>query len=254
MTAPNINVISSEERQSDDRNVENTCLSSSTANAILGDLQQHKNANISHTWDQRKANDVQEAIESADTLQKLRVAELDVLIKRTKPQQEKCGIIITLSGLLKYEKVNKLSKVLGDGTACVVERTVDGVFDLRTLAANVLVRKTCPPSKHILHVVAANAVYPHELKEWESKSTVGKVNLITDEGLSQSVTWFSYLEYSESRQQIEPKCCDAHHLFVNCRVKVCKDGLPGFGISNDGWIKVAQLYPDTISKSLVLDL
>lgn len=48
------------------------------------------------------------------------------------------------------------------------------------------------------------------------------------------------------------KVIDSDHLLVNCRVKVCKDGLKG--VPKTGWHKVAEMDPTIISKSLVEDL
>ena len=47
-------------------------------------------------------------------------------------------------------------------------------------------------------------------------------------------------------------CVDAHHLLVNLRVKVCKDGLTG--IRKEAWHKVAEEDRNIISKALVVDL
>ena len=46
-------------------------------------------------------------------------------------------------------------------------------------------------------------------------------------------------------------CIDAHHLIVNLRVKVCKDGLKG--IQKEAWHSVAE-NREIISKSLEIDL
>ncbi len=188
-------------------------------------------------------------------MNKLRVQELNTLIQETKDEQKKNGCEIKATGLLKHEKVNALSKLLGDGSTCLITKIVDRVYDLRTLAANTLAKKTCPPSRDVLRVICVKLLYPHERQEWIHNSTVGDVRLISSNAYSWKPTfWFSYPEYNVKRQQLEPKCLDSHHLFVNCRVKVCKDGLPGFGISKKAWHKVSEIYPNVISKCLVVDL
>ena len=222
---------------------------------ILHALQSHKESKVANTWTDKSVSDVREVIRSSHTLNKLRVPELNTLIQETKDRQRKIGCEIKMTGLLKHEKVNALSKLLGDGSTCVITRIVDRVYDLKTLAANALGKKTCPPSREFLCIVCAKLLYPHEREVWTSKSTVGDVSLILSNGKSWKPSfWFSYPEYSVKRQQLEPKCLDSHHLFVNCRVKVCKDGLPGFGISKKAWHRVSEIYPHVISKCLVVDL
>ena len=80
------------------------------------------------------------------------------------------------------------------------------------------------------------------------------VNVVTSEFTWKPDIWFSYPEYSSLRKSLEPKCWDGHHLLVKCRVKVCKDGLPGFGVNRDAWVFVSEKAPDVLSKSLVIDL
>ncbi|XP_062568363.1 uncharacterized protein LOC134230546, partial [Saccostrea cucullata] len=64
--------------------------------------------------------------------------------------------------------------------------------------------------------------------------------------------WFSFPEFNEERQQIEPKCLDAHHLLVNLRCKVCKDGL--LGVRKEAWHRVAENNNSIISNAIVVDL
>ena len=174
----------------------------------------------------------------------------------TSPQQNVCGVFVKLSAA-KIDKVNALSDVIGDGSNIALNKFVDKVHSLTTLAGNILMKKAMgvrSPSKDMLNVVCATSIYPHERREWESKSTVKDIKIVTDDFERKPEYWFSYPEYSDNHQQLDPKCLDAHHLFVNCRVKVCKDGLEGFGIMNDAWLSVAEKFPHVISKCLVQDL
>ncbi|CAC5400819.1 unnamed protein product [Mytilus coruscus] len=86
-------------------------------------------------------------------------------------------------------------------------------------------------------------------RSWISKSPFNETTEVEGVG---HVKWFSYPEVSEKRNKMEPKCLDAHHLLVNLRVKVCKDGLQG--IQKRAWHAVAEKNRDIISKSLVVDL
>jgi hypothetical protein len=85
------------------------------------------------------------------------------------------------------------------------------------------------------------------LEEWQAKCPL-KTEI---KGIG-AIDWFSHPEFSVERQKLEPKCVDAHHLLVNLRSKVCKDGLEN--IKKSAWIAVADYDRDVISKSLVVDL
>ncbi len=236
-------------------------MTTSEMDAVLHDLQHHPKANIAKAWQGKNHADLISAVQTSKSLNKLRVPELNVLIKHTKLKQQASGDILKCSEMSKSDKVSALSKLLGDGSIDEAENIVSAVHELRTLAGNILLRKARyrkSPSKDVLNVTLAKAVYPHERKDWELKGTVQNVHLVvdTEDGRKKwkPEFWFSYPEFSARREQLEPKCCDSHHLLVNCRVKVCKSGLPGFGISNDAWIKVADSYPEVISRALVVDI
>ncbi|KAK3107543.1 hypothetical protein FSP39_016995 [Pinctada imbricata] len=49
-------------------------------------------------------------------------------------------------------------------------------------------------------------------------------------------------------------CLDVHHLITNCRVKVCKDGLPERQIVKDAWLEVARTNSTKLKISHVEDL
>ena len=127
------------------------------------------------------------------------------------------------------------------------ERTIQGPpLPLSETAAKVLTRtkpaclKVRPLSKDNLCIITAKLIYPQRLHEWHSTCGVEPeiyYKLPKPAGNSNEYQkldgiphWFSYPEFNTRRQQIEPKLLDAHHLFVNVRVKMCKDGLPGYGL------------------------
>lgn len=62
---------------------------------------------------------------------------------------------------------------------------------------------------------------------------------------------FSVPEFNSRRNKFEPKCLDAHHLLVNARAKVCKDGVEN--IQKEAWHSVAEKEPTVINKALVVD-
>ena len=161
---------------------------------------------------------------------------------------------------MKEEKVNALVQLLGDGIVSHTEMQVAMVYQLRTLAGNVVMRRssitTKTPTKAKLNQVCAKALYPHLKKEWESNGTTKPNTRLFGEEEQEIIIphWFSQPEYSEERGCLEPKCLDSHHLLVNLRSKVCKDGIHGFGIQKEAWHLVAEHYPDVISKSIVCDI
>ena len=191
---------------------------------------------------EKSLNDIKSSVETACSLQRLLVTELNILIHHTGPQQNVCGVFVKLSAA-KIDKVNALNDVIGDGSNIALNKFVDKVHSLTILAGNILMKKAMgvpSPLKDMLNVVCATSIYPHKRREWESNSTVKDIKIVTDDFEWKPEYWFSYPEYSNNHQQLAPKCRDAHHLFFNCRVKVCKDGLEGLGIKNDAWPSVAS--------------
>ena len=108
-----------------------------------------------------------------------------------------------------------------------------------------------------LHLSICLILYVQKLclDEWKQNATINEHVTVHASDFSCKLNiWFSYPEFSSERKSLEPKCRDGHHLFVNARVKVCKDGLPGFGVNIEAWRFVAEHHPNILSKSLVIDL
>ena len=118
---------------------------------ILRDLQNHNHKAVSRTWANRGVDDVRDTLKTAETLRKLRVVELNVIISHTKHQQQTNSLNI-MNSWSKLEKVNGLCRIFGDGSTCEPKPTiVDKVHCLKTLASNVLhkkIRLSKSPSKH----------------------------------------------------------------------------------------------------------
>ncbi|CAG2252149.1 unnamed protein product [Mytilus edulis] len=150
------------------------------------------------------------------------------------------------------EKVNAISTLLGTGQQIVAEKTVKKIVTLKEIASRSLkaasrVNVKAVP-KQLLNVLYATLIFPGEHQDWCSNSPFSKELFIENVG---STEIFSYPAYNDNREKMEPMCVDAHHLLVNLRVKVCKDGLRM--IKKDAWHAVAE-NRDIISKSLVIDL
>ncbi|CAC5392114.1 CTNND2 [Mytilus coruscus] len=145
------------------------------------------------------------------------------------------------------DKANAVSKLIGSGIQ--KERTVKRMVSLKESALKVVQNNTRYVPKSKLNNVYAVTLYKDSYRSWISKSPFNETTEVEGVG---HVKWFSYPEVSEKRNKMEPKCLDAHHLLVNLRVKVCKDGLQG--IQKRAWHAVAEKNRDIISKSLVVDL
>lgn len=128
-----------------------------------------------------------------------------------------------------------------------------GAFAAKTLtqpSSKVYIHKQ--PNRDLLLILAAKLQYPLELEKWETHAPFDS-NLETV-GFEKPEFWFAYPEYNESQKQLEPKVLDSHHLFVNCRCRVCEFGFPGYGITAQAWWDVAKAYPSVISLVIVKDL
>ncbi len=228
--------------------------------SIITELRNHTKQKVSNLWKNKTIQDLRSVMSTAENLSKLTVPELDVIIKHTKDQQDKYQIKIKQSWL-KGEKINALSKVLGDGSTYngCKKKSVKEVLDLRNLAAAVLSKKV-NFGRHVpkerLNTVCCKALFPHVMDEWQNDSTISPdISVIMNNNVSwKPEFWFSKLEYNKERKMLEPKTWDSHHLFVNCRSRVCSKGIPGFGIKKEAWHEVATKFPHIISKTIVVDL
>ncbi len=233
-----------------------------TYERILQKFQSHKKAAISGAWAQKSTTDIRSAIKSATQISKLRVIELDIMLSEIKDQQKtQKKAVPSMTGLTKPGKVELLSMLLGHGSATSHQtvRVVDQVYDLGTLAANVIMRKrklSKSPSKHLLNIICAKSIFPHIFQEWKQTSTISEHVMVETENnfTWKPDFWFSKIEYSENRHRLEPKKWDSHHLLVNNRSVCCSNGMDGFDVHREAWIAVAEKYPDIISKPLVCDL
>ncbi|CAC5366708.1 unnamed protein product [Mytilus coruscus] len=172
--------------------------------------------------------------------------ELNIIIELTEQYQRKAAFPIRKSWKI-LDKANAVSKLIGSGIQ--KERTVKRMVSLKESALKVVQNNTRYVPKSKLNNVYAVTLYKDSYRSWISKSPFNETTEVEGVG---HVKWFSYPEVSEKRNKMEPKCLDAHHLLVNLRVKVCKDGLQG--IQKRAWHAVAEKNRDIISKSLVVDL
>jgi hypothetical protein len=173
--------------------------------------------------------DVEDVMCSAESPMKMTVPEINCFVDVMNKRQNKLYIHKSNK---KTDKVNKLCQVIGNGTQKTVY--VKSLKKLSTMCA--LIIKSTPVknskvSKSLLNDIPAISVFPERTPELERQDTVAKH--IRASGI-QLPERFSFPEYDEGRQQLEPKCRDGDQLLVNCRMKVCKDGLEN--IRKEAWI------------------
>ena len=213
---------------------------------ILNSFKSHQKKSVAKRWENKDINDVKTTIGNSLYLKKLTHDEINVVMEATIPQQKNVGIIIRKSWKIQ-EKCNGISRVIGDGLVIEEERKIKHMLSLKEFATRKIRKNRV--SKNLLNIIYAVLKFPEAFREWSLASPFTGDIGIQDIG---TIEWFSYPEYSSERQKLEPKCVDAHHLLVNLRVKVCKDGLRG--IRKKAWHDVAERDRNVISKALVFDL
>ncbi|CAC5412480.1 unnamed protein product [Mytilus coruscus] len=205
---------------------------------ILANMINHQKLSVKRKWKDKDGLGVKSAINDVQKLQKFTHDELNVVIEETIILQKKLGIVIKKSYTTK-EKTNAISRLLSTGEQVDLARTVKKMLTLKEFALKILKinskinGKTIP--KQLLNTLHATLTYPVEHEKWIKSSLFSKKLTIKDVGHTEI---FSYPSKSTQREKLEHICVDAHHLLVNLRVKVCKDGLRC--IRKEAWHAVAQ--------------
>ena len=215
---------------------------------ILHGLQCHEKQTIKARWAEKSLTDLKPCISDIELLQKLHHDELNVIIDSTKSYQGRFGITVSKS-LKLVEKINMLSKLLGLEGEAKAEVTGRKMLPLKVLCSKIVRSNTKVIPKDKLNNVYAARNFEVLRDIWLRSSPFADEMDIEGFG---ATAMFSYQEINEERKFLEPKCLDSHHLLVNLRSKVCKDGLQC--INKDAWHQVAESNGDIISKALVVDL
>ena len=104
--------------------------------------------------------------------------------------------------------------------------------------------------KSVLNAVVAEHKIVDSIDQWREESPFTPV---TEVG-NQPIKWFSHPEYNSRTMSYMFSLLDVHHLITNCRVKICKDGLPERNISKQAWIDVAKANTTKLKLPHVIDL
>ena len=117
---------------------------------------------------------------------------------------------------------------------------------LKNLCKNSISKLT----KALLNAVIAENLMPEKIEFWRRKSPFSPITKVGDTEL----TWFSCPEYNPGTLSYIFSFIDVHHPLTNCRVKVCKDGIPARGISRQAWLDVAKSNTTNLRLPHVEDL
>jgi hypothetical protein len=104
--------------------------------------------------------------------------------------------------------------------------------------------------KVVMNAVIAEDEMPERIQNWRQSSPFSPITRVADERLC----WFSCPEYNTRTLAYLFSFLDVHHLITNCRIKVCKDGIPERKISKDAWIYVARSNLTKLKVAHVVDL
>ncbi|XP_071133796.1 uncharacterized protein [Mytilus edulis] len=219
-----------------------------TVAAIFHSLTIHTKVSVSRKWSKRTVSDLIKILDDTSLVRKMQHDELNVVIQLTKTQQLKLGIKIKQT-CCRDEKAIFIRRVFGSKQDEIFEKKVKELMPLKLIASKVV--RTCLskiPKERLNNTVAAMMI-DKRYCEWKEASAFKLDTEIYNIG---KTIWFSFPEFDEEKQKMEPKCLDAHHLLVNLRCKVCKDGV--WGIRKDAWHAVADSDNNIISKGIVVDL
>ena len=215
------------------------------AGKVLHALQSSKDEKLAAKWKDKTTDNLLRYMESACGLSKLIVKELDVIYSMLPHQND---INIHWRSMTKSRKASYLSQIVGDKST--IESYWKAVPTLKSACLQVLRQRHRHNGKDVLNAVYSTLVYREEKEKWAQQSPFAEGYVI--DGIDEYITWFSYPEFSATRNKMEPKCLDGEHLLVNARVKMCKDGM--LGLSKQAWHDVSKHDSNIISPSLVVDL
>lgn len=215
---------------------------------ILKEFQSCNQKSVLKRWEGKSSDSVRCCIYDVEKLQKLSHRELNIILDNTREYQEKSGQFVRKSWNI-IQKVNGLSSIFGCGFQIYKEKTVRELKPLKALAAQCVLGNRKHVPKRILNNIYAITQFSAAYKKWLSCSPFNEEMEITE---CEKTKLFSFPARSDQRKRLEPKCVDYHHLLVNLRVKVCKDGV--HGIRKDAWHAVAEKDSNIISRAIVCDL
>jgi hypothetical protein len=169
------------------------------------------------TWKNKTVTDVKLVLNSCESLSKLKLPELKVLVRFCKHQ---LNMNITLSGT-KSNLLAKMKHVLKlDGDIPQPSSRKRSALSLKALTSRVLHGNSYP--KMALNVSYAEWKFPDAVKQWQDSAKVKNGMIIPEVDSDREIEWFYVPEYSTPRNQLEVKNIDPHHLLTRHRIAICK--------------------------------
>lgn len=197
-------------------------------------------------WTDISQSTIEDIFQSADSLSKLTVKELTEIAKCLNRRQVDKKLHIKVSGVLKYQLVNAISKQVGDGSqiSLKVSTKKKSIPPLKQLAQRVVMKKTYP--KRVLNIALANFVWPDKLKDWKENARVEQtIDII---GVSQCLSPY-YVPDRSDDGDFEVFVYDKTHLGSNLRKAICLNKVSG--VSKSAWDNVSRTNPETLNPLLV---
>ena len=180
--------------------------------------------------------------------------EIQICLKPVIGKIKSKGVKIQL-GNPKYQLVNTLSAIVGDGTTKEIKsrKKSQKVKTLKFLAKQA-VQKI---SKDHLNVVVSESIFPDELSKWYASSPYGRAVIIEDVDTTSQKNWYSRPEFNPPQDNYVFMILDAYHQMCGLRRLVCANGIPAANVSRKGWQKVAEESESNhsgLNRALVNDL
>jgi hypothetical protein len=197
-------------------------------------------------WTDISQSTIADIFQSADSLSKLTVKELTEIAKCLNRRHADKKLHIKVSGVLKYQLVNSISKQVGDGSQIVqnVSAKKRNVPPLKQLAQRVIMKKAYP--KRVLNIALANFLWPDKLREWKENARVKQtIDII---GVSQSLSPYYVPDKSEDGD-FEVFVYDKTHLGSNLRKAICLNKVSG--VSKKAWDNVSRMKPEILNPLLI---
>ena len=146
-------------------------------------------------------------------------------------------------------KVNKLSSKFGDSSTWLRERNVrKSAKSLKSMCFKIVSSGKVP--KPVIVVSAARIHYHLTYNEWENSSTVPMKVFIPHR--QEYFNLFSFPEYSNTRECLEPRTFDPTHILTNLRGKICKSGLDFF--DKNALLRVSQKNKKLLPRPMITEV
>ena len=148
----------------------------------------------------------------------------------------------------KEVKVNKLCAKFGDkSTWSSGHKRLKYVKSLKSMCLQLTKKDVL---KKVIRVVAAGIKYQFDYEEWCQNKTI-PLDVPTHHR-KETFNLFCYPEYSEKRQQLEPRTIEPTHMFTNLRAHVCHKGFDN--VSRNAFIRVTESNPELLKRTLVTEI